>query len=194
MRYDNPSGELKERLQVILSQSQKMSGMISQLLMLARADQGRIKLQKEKINLSELLEIIAEEEQERAIKRQIQVHTDCQPEICMMGDETMLMRCFINLIENAIVYGKDGGNIWIGLTKEEDGISGYVRDDGIGISKENLPRIWERFYQVDTSRSSSAEGNSGLGLPMVKWIVEAHGGEITVESCLDKGTIFSFHF
>ncbi|MDY3022729.1 MAG: ATP-binding protein [Oliverpabstia sp.] len=194
LRYDNPSGELKERLQVILSQSQKMSGMISQLLMLARADQGRIKLQKEKINLSELLEIIAEEEQERAIKRQIQVHTDCQPEICMMGDETMLMRCFINLIENAIVYGKDGGNIWIGLTKEENGISGYVRDDGIGISKENLPRIWERFYQVDTSRSSSAEGNSGLGLPMVKWIVEAHGGEITVESCLDKGTIFSFHF
>lgn len=223
LRHGNPSEELQERLQIILEQSRKMSGMISQLLMLARADQGRAKLQKESVHLSELVEIIAEEEQERADSRNIRIEMDCQPELYMVGDETMLMRVFINLIENAITYGKDNGHIWIGLSRQEvsEGnhvnygsyvnygnpvthgshvargnyvIQGYVKDDGIGIRQEHLPRIWERFYQVDPSRSASSEGNSGLGLAMVKWIVEAHGGSITAESVWEEGTRFSFWF
>ena len=74
----------------------------------------------------------------------------------------------------------------------DDTIQGYVRDDGIGVRAEDLPRIWERFYQVDASRGSQARGNAGLGLTMVKWIVEAHGGSITAESRYGQGTVFYF--
>ncbi len=194
LRHENPSDELRERLQVILEQSRKMTGMISQLLTLSRADQGRAKLQKEMVHLSELVEIIAEEEQERAERKNIQIYTDCEPELYMEGDETMLMRCFINLLENAIAYGKEDGAIWISLTGKNQMIQGHIRDNGIGIQEEHLNKIWERFYQVDSSRSASAGGSSGLGLSMVKWIVEAHGGEITVESRYQKGTTFHFQF
>ena len=194
LRHDDPSGDMKERLDTILKQSGKMSGMISQLLMLSRADQGREKIQKESIDLSELVEIIAEEERERSESRNIKIITDCQPNLHMIGDETLLMRCFMNLIENAITYGRDGGNIWINLAEEESHISGYIRDDGIGIREEILPKIWERFYQADPSRTASDEGSSGLGLSMVRWIVEAHEGSITAESRYGEGTTFYFRF
>lgn len=194
LRHGDTVEGLRERMQVILTQSRKISGLLSQLLLLARADQGREKLQKERIHLSELVEIIAEEERERAAARGIQIHTDCQPALYVEGDETMLMRCFINLIENAVAYGKDGGNIWIGLAGENDFVQGYVRDDGIGIREEHLPNIWERFYQADPARSSRAEGSAGLGLSLVKWIVEAHGGSIRAESRYQQGTTFYFSF
>lgn len=194
LRHDNPTGDLKERLQIILNNSRKMSGMLSQLLMLARADQGRIEIQREAVDISELAEIVAEELRERAGERGIAIHTDCQPGLCLEGDETLLMRCMINLLQNAISYGRDNGNIWISLVSREDVIQGYIRDDGIGIPPKHLPKIWERFYQVDPVRSARDNGSSGLGLSMVKWIVEAHGGSITAESQEQAGTTFHFTF
>ena len=100
------------------------------------------------------------------------------------------MRLFINLITNAITYGKENGNIVIKLFKEENIIISKIIDNGIGIAKENIDKIWTRFYQVDPSRTSDS---SGLGLSMVKWIVEAHEGTIYVESILDKGTTFTIN-
>lgn len=194
LRHEHPSGNLKEGLEIILKQSRKMSRMISQLLMLARAEQGREKIQKERFDLSEMVETLADEEREKAKRKNISIWTECQPALYLEGDETLLMRCFINLIENAITYGNENGNIWICLFGKENEIHGYIRDDGIGISEEHLPKIWERFYQVDASRAASAEGNSGLGLSMVKWIVGAHGGTITAESQYGKGTVFRFQF
>lgn len=194
LRYDDPSDDIKDRLDTILKQSGKMSGMISQLLMLSRADQGREMIQRERVNLSELVEIIAEEEQERSAGRNIKINTDCQPDLYITGDETLLMRCFMNLIENAITYGRDGGNIWIALGEEGSHISGYIRDEGIGIREETLPKIWDRFYQADPSRTASGEGSSGLGLSMVRWIVEAHEGSITAKSRYGEGTTFYFRF
>lgn len=194
LRHENPVGELRESLETILAQSRKMSRMISQLLMLARADQGREKIEKEKVNLSELIELIADEERERAEDKSIQIIAECHPGIYLEGDKTLLMRCFMNLIENAITYGKEGGNIWITLDKQDESVRGYIKDDGIGIHEADLPRIWERFFRADTSRTSSEKGSSGLGLSMVKWIIEAHGGTITVESHYQEGTIFYFSF
>lgn len=194
LRHDNPSGDLQERLQVILNHSRKMSGMLSQLLMLSRADQGRAEIQRENVDISELAEIVAEELREQAGKRGIQIHTDCQMGLCLEGDETLLMRCLINLLQNAITYGRDNGNIWLSLVSREHTIQGYIRDDGIGIPPEHLPKIWDRFYQVNPARSSQTSGSSGLGLSMVKWIVEAHGGSITAESKVQAGTTFHFSF
>ena len=104
----------------------------------------------------------------------------------------MLTRVFINLISNAITYGNENGMITITLDKikNSDKIQCKIIDDGIGISSEHINKIWNRFYQVDSSRSSD---NSGLGLSIVKWIIEEHRGTIMVESELGKGTIFTFY-
>ena len=171
-----------------------MATLISQLLTLSRADAGRAKLHMELLNVSDLAEITVEEQRDFAASRNITLSSWIQPDILMRADETMMMRLFINLLTNAITYGKEGGHVLLELSSSEEQIEGSVSDDGIGIPPEHLDKIWNRFYQVDTSRTSREDGSSGLGLAMVKWIVEAHGGTITVESKEGTGSRFQFCF
>lgn len=178
-------------LDAVKQQAHKMSQLISQLLTLARADQGKLRLQPEELDLSELSLMIAQEQQLLASEKEITIHHEIAPDLRIVADETMIMRLLINLISNAVRYGKKGGNIYLTLKPAENGIEGCVADDGIGIAPEHLPNIWKRFYQVDPSRSSQGSG-SGLGLPMAKWIVEAHGGTIQAHSQPRQGTTFSF--
>lgn len=186
--------EMKHSLHTIMNQARKMTSLISQLLTLSRAGSGKQNLHLEVINLSELLEIIAQEQQIIADQKKIAIQTDISPNILMRADETMMMRFFINLISNSIRYGKENGHVYITLSSDGNTISGAVADDGIGISSEQLPHIWKRFYQADPARTADADGSSGLGLPMVKWIAQAHGGTISAESALDQGSRFSFSF
>ena len=111
----------------------------------------------------------------------------------MNGDQTLLLRMMMNLITNAINYGKANGHIHVILKVENGQIVGEVKDDGIGISEEHLDRIWERFYRIDKSRSRE-NGGTSLGLSMVRWIVNLHNGTIHVESIEDIGTSFIFRF
>ena len=189
-----PPEELRGSIGVIGAQSRKMSALISQLLTLARADSGKQKLQYELVNLSELAEIIVEEQSIAAEEKGITLLTDIQPEILLRADETMMMRLFINLISNSITYGKPDGHTLVTLSANEAEITGSVQDDGIGIPADKLDKIWQRFYQVDPARTSGSSSGSGLGLSMVKWIVQAHGGRIEVSSRLGEGTCFTFHF
>lgn len=185
--------ETKEALTAVQQQAEKMARLISQLLTLARADSGTQKLQMELVNLSELTEIVCQQQQEYAATKQITIATNIQPDILFRGDETMLMRLWMNLMENGIHYGKENGHLTVSLFKEENRIVGSVADDGIGIAPEHLDRIWQRFYQVDTVRDPNRD-STGLGLSMVKWIVQAHGGSIFVKSALDEGSTFTFAF
>lgn len=185
------SKETTKALETVQEQARKMSALISQLLTLARADRGQDRLLLEQIDLSNLTEMVSMQVQEMAEEKQITVHTDIAPEITVLGDETMLMRMLLNLMENAVKYGTSGGNLWVTLSRQDNRIYGTIRDDGIGIAKENLPKVWDRFYQVEPSRSSTI-GGVGLGLPMVQYIVRAHGGAITAESKLGKGSTFTF--
>ena len=189
-----PSEELRGSIGVIGAQARKMSALISQLLTLARADSGKQKLQYELVNLSELAEIIVEEQSIAAEEKGITLLTDIQPEILLRADETMMMRLFINLISNSITYGKPDGHTLVTLSANEAEITGSVQDDGIGIPADKLDKIWQRFYQVDPARTSGSSSGSGLGLSMVKWIVQAHGGRIEVSSRLGEGSCFTFHF
>ena len=189
-----PSDELWGSIGVIGAQARKMSALISQLLTLARADSGKQKLQYELVNLSELAEIIVEEQSIAAEEKGITLLTDIQPEILLRADETMMMRLFINLISNSITYGKPDGHTLVTLSANETEITGSVQDDGIGIPADKLDKIWQRFYQVDPARTSGSSSGSGLGLSMVKWIVQAHGGRIEVSSRLGEGSCFTFHF
>lgn len=192
LEREDLDSQTREEISIIQKKMASLSQMVSQLLILSRADQGREKLVMEKQDFSELLEITAEEVRERAEEKNITVYTDIQPSIMRKADETLIIRMWMNLLNNAVSYGKEGGHIWIHLSQTADCITAVIRDDGIGIGKEDLPRIWDRFYQADPARSSS--GSSGLGLSMVRWIVKVHGGTIQVDSEPGKGTIFTIHF
>lgn len=188
---DNPE-ETAEALNVILKQSKKMTSLISQLLLLARTDQKNNHLVFEQINISELAEIVADELTLMAESADIEMKTDIEPNLIIEADQTLMMRLLMNLISNAITYGKQGGFVKVHLHSDGDTIVGTISDNGIGIQKQHLPKIWDRFYRVDPSRTATASGNTGLGLAIVKWIVETHHGTITAESEYGKGSTFTF--
>ena len=184
---------MEESLEVILKQSRKMSALISQLLLLARADQGNHNtFQFECINMSELTEIVVEELSLMVQENSIEITTNIEEDLFIKADQTLMMRLLMNLLTNAIAYSKASGTVHMQLFRDETNIIGTVSDNGIGISEQHITKIWDRFYRVDAARTSSNIGNTGLGLSMVKWIVELHGGEITVESKFGEGSTFTF--
>jgi len=193
LNHTDLSEEQRKEILLIRKKAGEMSQMISQLLLLSRADQGRQQLNKEEINISELTEIIVEEHKMLAQRRKIEVHTKIEPNITGYLDESFYIRMLDNLISNAVSYGKEDGNIKVTLHQIPSGVRGTVEDDGIGISRDDQVHIWERFYRVDASRTGKEDGShSGLGLSMAKWIAQAHGGNVRVESELGKGSCFTF--
>lgn len=189
LQNTRPQGETRAALESIHTQAARMAALLSQLLMLARADKGRQVVQREPVDLSELVEMVAETEAEQAEARNITVQTALEPGVTVQGDETLLMRLLINLTENAIRYGRPGGQVKLTLRRQDGEAVGTVEDDGIGIAPEDLDKIWQRFWQADPARSG---GGAGLGLSMVRWIAGAHGGRVTVQSEPGKGSIFTF--
>ena len=189
LQNTHPQGETRAALESIHTQAARMAALLSQLLMLARADKGRQVVQREPVDLSELVEMVAETEAEQAEARNITVQTELEPGVMVQGDETLLMRLLINLTENAIRYGRPGGQVKLTLRRQDGEAVGTVEDDGIGIAPEDLDKIWQRFWQADPARSG---GGAGLGLSMVRWIAGAHGGRVTVQSEPGKGSIFTF--
>lgn len=148
--------------------------------------------QVERLNLSELTEMAVEEQkllaEEKGLCRTFELQI--APEVYAWADESYYIRLLVNLLENAVYYGKENGMVKVTLAKNGKMIEGIVEDNGIGISEEDLVHIWERFYRADPARST--DSHSGFGLSMVKWIVEAHGGTIRAESRLGEGTRFIF--
>ncbi|MFZ3085990.1 MAG: HAMP domain-containing sensor histidine kinase, partial [Candidatus Hydromicrobium sp.] len=129
-----------------------------------------------------------------AFKKNISITARKIPSLIILGDKVYLEKMLANLIKNSIVYGNKNGHTEI-LAEESKGfIIISVTDDGIGISKEDLPHVFERFYRADKSHSS--DGNSmsmsmGLGLSIVKWVAEAHGGKVSAKNIKNKGSVFS---
>lgn len=186
------SAEETEEIEVILKQARRMSKLTGEMLMIARNEQGEQHLM-EKLDFGLLCELVTEELQAKAQEKNIHITLQKPDDLFMKGDQTLLLRMMMNLINNAINYGKSDGHIDIILKKENNRIIGEVKDDGIGISKEHLDKIWERFYRVDKSRSRE-NGGTGLGLSMVRWIINLHQGTIRVESIEGIGTSFIFQF
>ncbi len=186
--------EQRSQIMLIQRKAKAMADMISQLLFLSRADQGRQPLHREWIDISELTEMITEEQQMLAETegKGVCVRGRISPGIRACVDETFYIRMLTNLLSNAMRYSPENGTVEVSLERKEDEIVGSVRDQGAGIAAEELPHIWERFYQADPSRSET--GHAGLGLSMVKWIAEAHGGCVSVESEAGKGSCFTFRF
>lgn len=181
----------KEALLLIRKKAGETADLLAQILFFSRADQGRMPISKEWINLGEITEMAVEEQRlllETAGK-DISIFYHYQPDLYAEADETLFIRMIENLLSNAVRYNRPGGRVDVILQKCGDEITGEIKDNGIGIRKEELPKIWERFYRADPSRS---EEGSGLGLAMVKWIAEVHGGWADVQSVYGEGSSFRF--
>lgn len=183
--------EKKDSLKVILRQSKKMSKLINELLMLAKTDNNKQIISLETLNLSETMQMVIEEMEIISSEKNIEFLNDIDSNIYINADQTLIMRMLINLMSNAIQYGKQDGKVKISLHCINGSVQGKIADNGIGIAPEYLAKIWDRFFQIDPSRSNT-NGSSGLGLAMVKWIIEKHNGIIVVESEIDEGTVFTF--
>ena len=187
-KTEEEAGEIR----VILNQAEKMIQLITQLLTISRCERGGEYFQKQEFNFSFMAEMVVDTLQEMAEEKQIELSADIEENLKIIGEETLLMRMLMNLIENAIYYGKEHGFVKVKIRQDGDRICGSVQDNGIGIAEENLDKIWKRFYREDKSRSNTTNG-TGLGLAMVKWIVQLHHGEIKVFSEKGAGSEFVFY-
>ncbi|MDD3931886.1 MAG: HAMP domain-containing sensor histidine kinase [Eubacteriales bacterium] len=182
---------MRKSLGSVLRQSEHMSLLIAQLLDLSRTGHALQSMKYERFNLAELCDMVVDEHQENANNKNIQFIKKLDHRIEINADQTQIMRALINLISNSISYGKENGFIMVDLHSTENRIILSITDDGVGIAPEHLEHIFNRFDQADEARTKGRLSNTGLGLTMVKQIIEAHGGEITVQSTLAVGSTFT---
>lgn len=173
-------------LSIILKESERMQFLIEDLLDLSKIEQSGFELNVKEVHLSELLKEIYILLQRRAEKKQLSFQLEVAEDVYILGDAARLKQIFLNLVNNAILYTPEG-NVTLSLEDGEDHVRVKVKDTGIGIEGEEIPRIFERFYRVDKARSRES-GGTGLGLAIVKHLVEAHHGQVEVESEVGEGT------
>lgn len=182
--------EKSYRLHIIMKESMRMKNLISSLLTLARSDANKSELQLEPINISEVFENVFEQFKDLEELNGISLLSDIQTNLVLIADKARLHQLSVILLDNAFKYTQAGGQVQINCFQANKNVIVTVQDTGIGISPENLPRIFDRFFRADKARSRES-GGTGLGLAIAKWIVEKHGGKINVESELGKGTKFT---
>lgn len=171
----------------------RMTGLIDDLDAISKIESSVLELKMERFDLVALADEIIDTLDPKAKRSAIalKLETDEARQLFALGDEKRIGQVLTNLIGNSISYGNPQGTTAVRITDGDTHVTVEVEDDGIGIPEASLPRIFERFYRVDASRSRAA-GGSGLGLAIVKHIVEAHGGNIEVQSEVDRGTTFKF--
>ena len=179
----------KELAQTIVDKSKQVSKLVSRLLLLARIDQHRQKFNKEKVDLEVIIDVAIDSMQEFASQKEILLFANVPESTIVDADESLLLSAITNLISNGIKYGRKSGRVLVSVSKLGERTEIIVSDNGVGISEEHIDKIWTRFYRVDDVRNDEY-GSNGLGLSMVKSIIELHGGEITVKSSLGHGTEF----
>jgi two-component system phosphate regulon sensor histidine kinase PhoR len=191
-------GALKEEvapqfLQVIQKHADRLTKIVEDLLTLSKIESKEFQLKLERLPLSELIDDVLDFVKEAAERKKISISRSIIPyPLEVMGDRSYLEQVFINLLDNAIKYTHERGEILISaLEKTQREIQVVIKDNGIGIPKEDLSRIFERFYRVDKGRSQEL-GGTGLGLSIVKHIIQAHGGKVWAESKLGEGSTFHF--
>ncbi len=171
----------------------RMAGLIDDLDVITKIEGGSLELNLSTFDLGNLVHEVMDQLEQRAKRMEISIMfvEDGPRKIEVQGDASKIEQVLMNLVSNSLRYGKVGGTTQIRCYDMEEQVLIEVADDGIGMSEEHLPRIFERFYRVDKSRSRNA-GGSGLGLAIVKHIIEAHEQSISVRSTQGKGSTFSF--
>ncbi|MFZ1042990.1 MAG: HAMP domain-containing sensor histidine kinase [Anaerolineales bacterium] len=190
---DTPEAR-KQAAEVIYNESGRMHRMALDLLDLARLDAGIINLQMSPVDIHALLNGIVEKFSPMASKASVSLTAkfanDLQP---ILGDGDRLAQVFTNLVDNALKFTPKGGSITLRAIHDRNEIQVAVDDTGKGIPKDDVPHIFDRFYQADSARAGGEHHGAGLGLAIVHEIVAAHGGRISVRSALGRGTAFIVH-
>ena len=176
---------MQEALQDVIDEAERMSRLVQGLLALARADAGQ-KLARAPVRLDELVRAVRREAQ--TVSDGVAVGLDGVEDAEVIGDADALKQLLLILVENGVKYTPSGGSVALDLHYEGDDAVLNVRDTGVGIAKDELPHVFERFYRSPTARSS---GGTGLGLAIARWIAEEHGAEIRVASTQGTGTTFT---
>jgi heavy metal sensor kinase len=190
LSQDRGPEEYRETLAIIQDEARHLSGIVEDMLSLARADAGQRQLKLEEFYLNDLVEECVHSARALALNKSLSLNFESSDETAFRGDEDLLRRMVVNLLDNAIKYTPDGGSVSVRLWRDNGLVRLRVADNGIGIPAEAAARVFERFYRVDKARSR-AEGGSGLGLPIVKWIAEAHHGSVNLESASERGASFT---
>jgi len=177
-----------ELLDDIQAELERMTRLVNDLLLLARADAGSVRIMQQPVEIDTIL--IDVYRQVASVKQPVSVKLNEVDQAQVLGDPDRLKQLFLNLVDNAIKYTPPGGEVRVGLTRTAEEVHIYVADTGIGISEMDLPHIFDRFYRVEKARTRVL-GGSGLGLSIVYSIVEAHGGGIQVTSEVGQGTTFT---
>ncbi|WP_221566366.1 two-component system histidine kinase PnpS [Alkalihalobacillus sp. TS-13] len=188
------SKELREKfLTIIWKESDRLQNLIQDLLEFTKMEQSNFQLNWQRINLETIVNDVVTLLEPRAEQKDIEVFVEIEGDLKIEGDSARMKQIMINLLNNALSYTPNGGSIWITGKEEDDKIHLEVKDTGIGITEDEIPRVFERFYRVDKARSRNS-GGTGLGLAIVKHLVEAHKGSVKVTSQKDVGTTFTLTF
>jgi two-component system, OmpR family, phosphate regulon sensor histidine kinase PhoR len=189
---DNPETsreELSRILGVMERHSKRLDLLAEDLLTLAQLESGNPNLQLGNVDLSSFFEEVIRDWEKKLANKQLNLIVDLPPGLpTIRADRARLQEALYNLLDNAVKYSREHGEIRLIARQRDDEIALSVSDDGVGISKEDLPRIFERFYRADKARTRDSIHGTGLGLAIVKHVAQLHGGHVEAESKIQKGT------
>ena len=190
LRTSQTVADYREAQEDVLAELEKTSSLVEKLMLLARADAGVESLQRTPVNLADCLREACNDGRVLADAKQVSFKENIDPTgLVVEGDSQALHRLFLILIDNAVKYTPSGGSITVGIKRSDDSAVAEFRDTGIGMTAEDLPNIFDRFYRADKARSREF-GGVGLGLSIARWIAEAHRGSIEVQSTPGTGSVF----
>jgi heavy metal sensor kinase len=189
LEQDRCVSEYKQSLGIIRDQSQRMSRIVTDMLALARADAGQQRLQLQELYLNDIVEECCHAAQRLAAIKGVHLTFEACGDISFRGDEELLKRMAVNLLDNAIHYTPSGGSVSVRLETDTSSVRLIISDTGMGIALENASRVFDRFYRGDNSRLNK-DGGSGLGLSIVKIAAEAHSGHVELSSQPGSGSTF----
>jgi signal transduction histidine kinase len=196
LMLEGETGEINEAqrrsLASVQRQARRLSALITDLLDVSRIEAGQVTMRQETVDLAAVAEAMLQELQPQAREKNLTVHFMAAPNLPpVRGDTERLSRVFTNLLGNAFKFTPPGGEVSLTLNVVNGELQGQVRDTGPGIPAEDLPRIFDKFFQVERVATRKS-GGTGLGLSIVRGIVEAHGGRVWANSVVGEGTVFTF--
>jgi two-component system, OmpR family, sensor histidine kinase CiaH len=193
--FRTPAATIQDKIldvSTISNESRRLSKLVTNLLTLARSDSNQIEVKKETFHLNELLTEIHQQYEEIVMYQEKTLRIGATELVNFFGDKARIHQLIVILLDNAMKYTNEGGEILISCSQYHSSIFLKVKDNGIGIPEQDIPKIFDRFYQSDKARTA-VEG-TGLGLSIAKWIIEKHHGKTKVQSTLGKGTTIELIF
>ncbi len=193
--FQKPEATIRERaldISVISKETRRLSKLVTNLLTLARSDSNQVEIAKTQFALEEVIHDVVNQYVDIADFQGKKIYATVKNKISFIGDKERIHQLLVILVDNSMKFTLEGGEIQLLAMEKANTVIIQVKDSGIGIPKEEISKVFNRFYQVEQSRTNR-EG-AGLGLSIAKWIVEKHNGAIKVDSTLEKGTTFEMSF